>query len=369
MLILSFNRSVFAEQLISQGLSSIRSKGYGSFIFAWTAVLLAISSWAAVVMGLNSAIPGILYIAGFVASDAVRYWVMAHLEEEWTHSPYLLTYNEGLRCVASGLFYVLTKVYPEAYALVWVAVLIGWLWPVSAIFLFDRLRFSDTWAYLKNKSRFEIFMAVQYLTATGAAQLLPLTALPVFGTSAFGGMRLAQSSLAPLALLGSALQPSAIKSFSKLSRPSRVGRQLLRALAIYFAVSVVSALGAWTVVQTTAEHWLPADQVDTVRSVSLPIIASLALVLVGQPGGAVIRTMRLGALSLAGQLFGISWACVSALYVFSNSGNLLNFVWALSGGTIATVVGTYVLLFVKLYRPLSSRRSNGKRVRLGAIEE
>lgn len=359
MLIMSFNRSVFTEQLLVQGVQHDCSQGYGAFFILWTSVLaLATAIYLSFSNGLEL-LPGVVYIAGFVGSDAIRYWFLAHTDNQSTFSRFLLIRVEIVRAMLAAVFFFLSRDSSRPGSIIWIAVVIGLLWPAVAWWRLKRVRLEKAFSYLRNKSKFEVLLALQYFLATGTAQLFPLLAVPLFGASAFGSMRLAQSSLSPLALLGTAFQPAMIKAFADHKDQRRVIRRLVMAIVVCTLAALLVGGGALGAVMLTGHYWLPVAQTATVQSLALPIIVALGFVLIGQPGGALIRALRLGSISLSGQIVGLLGGAVAMGVIIAKGGELIEFAWAVSAGTVSTVLGTYVLLFIGLKRSGAGGRAHG----------
>ncbi|UEL30564.1 hypothetical protein [Pseudarthrobacter sp. L1SW] len=355
MLILSFNRSVFAEQLLSQGLADKRSVGYGAFFIVWISGLTCLTVAFLVGVQMPQLLPGALYMAGFVGSDAIRYWFFAG--EQVGRAVVLLV--EATRFAFAALFITLAMTGFEHTPNMWLSAVIALVWPTAGFMTRRNVAMSGAMAFIRGKSRFEFLLALQYFFATGISQLLPLMALPMYGSSSFGGMRLTQSSLSPLALLGTAFQPGMIKVFGAGRDRKTLIRNLVIGVSACSVVACLMGVAAFWAVRVTGQHWLPKQQLQVVQELSLPVIVALTFVLIGQPGGAVIRVLRLGGLSLAGQVIGIAASAIAFYMVLINNGNLQDFVWAVSIGTIGTVVSTYILLGVHLGRSGFGRHAHG----------
>jgi O-antigen/teichoic acid export membrane protein len=357
MLIMSFNRSVFTEQLLAQGVRHERSQGYGSFFVLWTTMLALCTAVYLFFAGALDLLPGVLYVAGFVGSDAIRYWFLAHTETQDGFGRYLLIRVEMVRALLAIAFFLISIVAAAPSSIIWISAIIGLLWPAVACLRLKRFPFEKALTYLRNKSRFEFLLALQYFLATGVAQLFPLMALPMFGPTAFGSMRLAQSSLSPLALLGTAFQPAMIKALANQRDRHSLIRRLVMAVTICAAAALLVGAGAFGAVILTGKYWLPVGQLSAVQDLAMPIIAALAFVLIAQPGGALIRVMRLGAISLTGQVAGLLGGAVAIGVVIAGGGGLIEFAWAVALGTISTVVSTYALLIPWLKNPGRGRRA------------
>lgn len=347
MLILSMNRTVFAEQLLARRGEDPASAGYADFTAVWMAFLLLASGAAVASMQAWAVLPGTIFVGLFIAGDAVRYWVMANRSAE--DFPLGMTALELIRTVMAAGFLWLSICCPESSGLAWTALIPGVVWLIPALRRFRPVRFRQAWSYLRQRGAFEAFMTTQFLTVTAGSQLLPMLAIPAFGPAPFGGLRLTQSLVSPAALVGTAFQPALLTAFAEKTLRRDRRRLLLVAIAAFSAfATVIVALGL-LIVGTTGHMWIPASQQPAVNELLLPSLAAVAFTVVGQPGGALLRVLRWGGLSLAGQAAGVAAGLILALWVLGQPGaGIAGFAWALAAGQAVTVVLTYVLMFRRL---------------------
>ncbi|MEV8133627.1 hypothetical protein AB0O54_21110 [Pseudarthrobacter oxydans] len=350
MLVLSMNRTVFAEQLLAQGVGH-SSKGYAEFSVLWISSLLIVTGIAVVGVQAWSVLPGAVFVALFIAADSIRYWTMATGELRVFAVRTSLTALELVRFLLAAGFLWLSLGFPLVPGLAWTALLPGIVWLIPAMPGFRRLRYRHAWTYLRRRGTFEAFMTTQFLTVTAASQLLPMLALPAFGAAQFGGLRLTQSLVSPAALVGTAFQPALIALFAeKTARRQRV-RLLLGAVAGFSLFSGLIVAGGILGVELTGHYWIPEGQHDAVDDLLLPSLVAVAFIVVGQPGGALLRVLRWGGLSLAGQAGGVAAGIILVLVVLGrDEASITLFAWALSGGQAVTVILTYALIFLRLVR-------------------
>lgn len=349
MLILSMNRTVFAEQLLTRRGDDPASTGYADFSAAWIIFLLLATGATVTVMQAWAVLPGAVFIALFIAADAIRYWFMANSGVGLFSLKTPLTALESIRTLLAAGFLWLSVCCPESSALAWTAVIPGAVWLVPVLRRFRPVRFRHAWDYLKQRGAFEAFMTTQFLTVTAGSQLLPMLALPAFGAAQFGGLRLTQSLVSPAALVGTAFQPALLTLFAGTTRKRERCRLLLLAIAAFSAFAAVIVAVGLLIVGLTGHIWIPPTQQSAVSALLLPSLAAVAFTVIGQPGGALLRVLRWGGLSLAGQAAGLTAGLVLALLVVGQPGNLLvQFAWALAAGQAVTVTVTYVLMFRRL---------------------
>lgn len=350
MLILSMNRTVFAEQLLARRGKDPASAGYPDFTAAWIALLLLASAAAVAWMQAWAVLPGTLFIGLFVAGDAVRYWVMARrANTEGEDFRLGLTALELVRAVSAAGFLWLSIRYPGPSGLAWTALVPGAVWLVPVLLRLRAVRFRQGWDYVKQRGAFEAFMTTQFLTVTAGSQLMPLLAVPAFGPALFGGLRLTQSLVSPAALVGTAFQPALLTAFAERTFRRDQRRLLLAAVAAFSAFAAVIVAVGVLLVGTTGHLWIPAGQQQAVDDLLLPSLAAVAFTVVGQPGGALLRVLRWGGLSLVGQAAGLAAGLLLVLLVLSQPGEgITRFAWALAGGQAVTVVLTYTLMFRRL---------------------
>ena len=349
MLVLSMNRTVFAEQLLTGNGTSADAEGYAAFSAIWITSLFLLTGIAVSSMQVWQALPGTLFVALFTASDAIRYLAMATGNVRLFEARIPLSGLELVRFLLAAGFLWLSLQFPLMPGLAWAALLPGAVWLAPVASGVRRLRCHHAWAYLRRRGTFEAFMTAQFLTVTAAAQLLPMLALPAFGAAQFGGLRLTQSIVAPAALAGTAFQPALIADLAKKRPDGQRNRTLLRTIAGFSAFSGLIVAGCFTAVHFTGHYWIPAGHRDTVTNLLLPSLVAIAFTVIGQPGGALLRVMRWGGVSLAGQAAGIAAGIVLVMVVLSGrDATIVHFAWALAGGQAFTVLITYALMFLRL---------------------
>jgi hypothetical protein len=198
------------------------------------------------------------------------------------------------------------------------------------------------WRYLRSRGAFERLVLIQFVVSIGVGQLLPTMAIGAFGTAAFGQIRLAQTYVGPAATIASALQPGLIRGFVRSERDG-VGRgNVARTVGIMFSVGLVIT----GLVLAVATFFGGPSVPDT--ALLLAAGSGGLVAIAGQPGGALIRVRRLGAVSLGGQVIGALVGFGLAVSTIQLGAHL--FAWSLAGYTAATVVATYILLFIYGHR-------------------
>ena len=360
MLVLSMNRSVFAEQLLAQGVGH-SSKGYAEFSTLWISSLLVVTGIVVVWMQEWSVLPGAVFVALFIAADSIRYWTMATGELRFFAVRTSLVALELVRFFLAAGFLWMSFRFPLVPGLAWTALLPGMVWLVPAMPGFRRLRYRNAYTYLRRRGTFEAFMTTQFLTVTAASQLLPMLALPAFGPAQFGGLRLTQSIVSPAALVGTAFQPALISLFAEKAGQHQRVRLLLGAIASFSLLSGLIVAGVVLMVELTGHYWLPEGHHAAYDDLLLPSLVAVAFIVIGQPGGALLRVMRWGGLSLGGQTGGVAAGIILVLVVLGKEeASITEFAWALSGGQATTVILTYSLIFLRLAsRPAPQRTRNG----------
>jgi O-antigen/teichoic acid export membrane protein len=361
LILMAMNRAVFGEQLIAQSydarLRRVREgRGYLDFGYIWASAGVVVSILIAFLADFQSLIPAILTVAFFVVSDMVRYGVMAEDRKEPGRGVALLPLElVRISSSAVALFMALANfsaglptVFALASSLVWIIFGLGSTGVPS---------FRRAVSFVRRKEKFEALMSIQFLTGTGLSQLVPFLALHAFGAAPFGAMRLAQSVLAPITVLTSAFQPSLIRVYSS----NRHSRRFSKIVAVSVLSSLcVGVLMTWLAiwgVGIAGDLLIPSAQATAVGDILTPTAVILSLVVVGQPGGALIKVFRLGAVSLSGQIIGIIVTLVLA--VLATQHDLKTFVWALATGSASTVIATYGLLIFGLARARFSRVADG----------
>lgn len=346
MLILSLNRSVFGEQLVVVGSGHASGFGYGAFMGSWLALLFLISLGAVWLVNAWVILPGLFFMVGFVASDAVRYWLLSSRTQSRTVLAFGMLPIELSRTVmaAMSMWFALSGNIAAALTLAPIA---GFAWILLFVSCAVRWRLKDAIVYLRGRDAFEGVMLIQYFTVTGVSQLLPTVALGAFGSAAFGGLRLTQNFLAPATLLGTALQPTLLRVFGRTDHRG-VNNLLLKAIGLFTVIGLTMGSISYAFFELFGRRVIPSSQYDLVAELVVPVILAIAFVVLGQPGGALIRVLRLGKISLWGQVAGIGIG--SALVLLAASQNIHLMAYALAAGTASTVLVTYVLLVRELHR-------------------
>lgn len=360
MLLMSMNRAVFGEQLIAQAKDAEIRLGYLDFGFIWSTIGMAFTATIAISLGLESLIPGLICVSLFVVSDMVRYGEMAGRRPSDLRN-FTLVPVELVRLALSGLAFVAALVGLPVYWSVILALTSSAVWVALGVRLNGLPRLARARKFLRRKEKFEGLMAIQFLTGAGVSQLTPFLALHAFGAAQFGGIRLAQSLLSPMTLLTSAFQPTLIHFYAARRGSGRVFRMLFATIAISTLVAGLMMLVALWGINAFGAYLIPEGQAEVVASILLPMGVLLTLVVVGQPGGALIKVQRMGAAGLWGQVVG---ACVTlAFCLLAMQLGIQAFVWALAVGSASTVLATYVLILVTLARsrnrPVISRVPDG----------
>lgn len=339
MLVLSFDRTVFGEQLLARAHSGDPVVGYGSLLFVWL-LPLAVITMGVAAFAPPTVRPGIVFIVLFVMSDAVRYRILH--EAEHGHRRWSLLALELARMLLAVCFLAAMS---AGAGFLWQSILalaVGSVLLLPVATDVRRLRLDDARSWWRGMGRFEATMGVQFFTLTAVQQVMPLVAASLFSAAAFGSLRLTQAVVSPAALVATAMQPALISHFARevdpVRRRSLLGRSVV---AASLAATLISLVGV-TAVLLTGQWWIPADQRSLVSTLILPALVAVACVVVGQPGGALIRVQQLGRESLAGQLIGVL-ATVAAVVVLAPTG-IVGFAWALTIGAGVTVFATYLLI-------------------------
>lgn len=363
MLLMSMNRTVFGEQLLAQTRDQTTRHGYLDFGFLWSFLGVVVTGFVAVLIGMPHLVPSLVCVSLFVVSDMVRYGEMARTSTVAGVRGLLVPF-ELLRLLLSGLALATSLWALPSYLPTILALMSALVWVVIGLRVNGIPHFARAAHFIRKKEKFEGLMMIQFLTGAGASQVTPLLALHAFGAAQFGGIRLAQSILSPMTLLTSAFQPNVIRYFASKSGSRGVARRLISTIAISVGVASAMTLVAWLAILNFGSYLIPSSQASIVNSLLLPTIILLSLVVVGQPGGAVIKVHRLGVASLWGQIVGtcatLSFCLLAVQY------DIQMFVWALAAGSACTVGGTYLLIAITLRsmrgRPRHRRVANGDSV-------
>jgi len=355
MLVMSMNRAVFGEQLIAQANEPDLRHGYLDFGFLWSAVGIFVAVGVACLTKNYAIIPAILCVALFVTSDMVRYSEMAggrvNASQKFVLLPIELV-RLGLGSIALWMaLNDLSSPWPTVFAFLSSAV-----WVVFGLVVGGRPKLGRASVFVRRREKFEHLMTVQFLTGTGLSQMIPFLALNAFGAAQFGAIRLAQSVLSPMTLVTSAFQPSLIRLYASRRKAGNLAKAVVGTVALSLSVGVVMTIVAIAGVDILGRYLIPPNQVDAVNQILVPIAVLLSLVVVGQPGGALIKVFRFGGISLLGQAVGIGVTLV--LCILATHRDIQTFVWALAVGSATTVTSTYLFLAFGLSRTYRGRVAN-----------
>lgn len=356
LILMAMNRAVLGEQLIAQSPNLHLHRGYLDFGYIWASAGVAASVIIAFLLGIQKLIPAILVVAFFVVSDMVRYRAMAD-EGKGVGRGFGLLPLELVRLATSFIALVAALAnFPAAVPTLF-ALASSLIWIIFGLRSTGIPRFRRAASFVRRKEKFEALMSIQFLTGTGLSQLVPFLALHAFGAAPFGAMRLAQSILSPITVLTSAFQPSLIRLYSSNRDSHRFSRIVAVSVLASFCVGALMIWLAIWVVGLAGELLIPSAQATAVGEILTPTAVILSLVVLGQPGGALIKVFRLGTVSLSGQVIGIVVTVVLA--VLATQHDLKAFVWALAAGSASTVIATYGLLILGLARARFSRAADG----------
>lgn len=352
MLIMSMNRAVFGEQLIAQSHLPDLRHGYLDFGFLWCGLGTLIAVGVACLSNAYGLIPAIICIGLFVTSDMVRYGEMADGRVD-ASKKFVLLPTELVRLGTGfvALWLALSDVSGTSATVF--AMLSSAVWVVFGLVVGGVPRPAQAAAFVRRREKFEGQMTIQFLTGTGLTQVIPFLALHAFGAAQFGAIRLAQSMLSPMTLLTSAFQPSLIRLYASRRETGHLSKAVVGTVALSLSVGAVMTAIAIVGIDIFGRHLIPAAQADTVNRILVPMAVLLALVVVGQPGGALIKVFRFGGISLLGQVIGISVTLI--LCVLATQRDIQAFVWALAVGSATTVTATYLLLALGLSRTYRRR--------------
>lgn len=347
MLLMSMNRAVFGEQLIAQSEDALLRHGYLDFGFLWSSAGLILAVSVACLLNAFAVIPALVCVGLFVTSDMVRYSEMSG-GRALASQKFVLLPVELIRLMAGliALCLALTDVsapWPTVFAF-----LASVTWVVFGLVTEGMPKVSRAVAFVRRREKFERLMTLQFLTGTGLSQAIPFLALSAFGAANFGAIRLAQSVLSPMTLITSAFQPSLIRLYASRKSAGGLAKIVAATVGLSLAVGGVMTAVALVGISFLGKYLIPPEQVDGVMKILLPTAVLLSLVVVGQPGGAVIKVFRFGGISFLGQAIGIVVTLV--LSIFATSRNIEVFVWALAVGSATTVTATYLLLAFGLSR-------------------
>lgn len=352
MLLMAMNRAVFGEQLIAQSQDPNVRLGYLDFGYIWASVAILVSLVTAFLSDQQALIPGMLAVAFFVVSDMIRYSEMAEERKPGTRRLVLLPL-EFVRIVASSVALVMALANFSPWWPISLALLSSMVWIIFGLHSNGFPKLGRAIAFVRRKEKFEALMTVQFLTGSGLQQVIPFLALHAFGAAQFGAMRLAQSVLSPMTVLTSAFQPALIRVYANSRQRGNFSKVVSGTVLLSMCIGAfMTWLAVWGV-GVAGYLIIPSDQARDVSQILTPTAVILSLVVVGQPGGALIKVFRLGGVSLLGQAAGI--AVTMVLCVLATRQDLPAFVWALAIGSASTVVSTYVFLVIGLARARLSR--------------
>lgn len=345
-ILMSMNRSVLGEQLLAAKHSRDVVDGYWKFQkYSLFALTIAVISVSYLLVGLLGSLASYFFVM-YAISDGIRYALFVGVGEVSAKNIALVDILRFLTALC-GLAVALTaELGPVVVVL---ALLSSTPWIFYATFTY-RGNSTSTGTYLASLGRYELMITLQYVFATAATQCLPIVSLSFAGPDTLGAIRLTQSLLNPVAVLALSCQPTLIKWMAHQPKPQvlRAVRRLVIAATAGSTLIVTIAIYAKSAVLTIL---VPADMASVVSAVWIPVVLSVIAVVVGQPGGALIRVLKLGGASLTGQVCGTATA-YTALVVVMCWGQPAQISIAIAAGGIGSVVVTYLLLY------LSIRRSN-----------
>jgi hypothetical protein len=345
-LVMSANRAIFGEQLLTGAVDGVT--GYVQFSLMLFLVGSPISIVALLALqGEWQLVLPVMFGVGFACSDGVRYAAFA---ARW--SSILKVDSVRVTLAAIGFLVSLSSDSHLAASIIMTCSTLPWL-----VLGLLRVWGSDLRAmisYVLARGTFEIQMAFQFAITTLLSQALPLLMLPRLGPAAFATIRLAQSFANPAATLLAAFQPELIRRFSRIVEPSGHLRDLRKVGAAWVGLALLLSCFGFVMAWFLLPALIGQEKSDQVSALLLPAFAGVLFVASGQPGGALIRCLRLGSISLTGQLMGLAISLV-AILVALHEQSVVGTAWALALGSAATVVISYVLLF----RYLMATRSRG----------
>lgn len=358
MLLMSMNRAVLGEQLIAQSHDPEIRHGYLDFGFIWSAFGLILAAIVACLLNSVELIPALMCVGLFVTSDMVRYSEMAGGRVAGPQRFVLLPMEfirlgSGLIALCLALTSALAP-WPTVFAFLSSAT-----WAVFGLIVGGMPKIGRAALFLRRREKFERLMTLQFLTGTGLSQAIPFLALSAFGAANYGAIRLAQSVLSPMTLFTSAFQPSLIRLYANRRNSGGLAKAVAITVGLSLAVGLAMTAVALLAVSFLGKFVIPEEQVDAVNAILLPTAVLLSLVVVGQPGGAVIKVFRFGGISFLGQSIGIVVTLV--LSILATYRNIEVFVWAMAIGSATTVTTTYLLLALGLSRSRRRRVTDSDR--------
>lgn len=327
-------RAVLGEQMLADATEADRS-GLTSFALGFTFLLVALSLTISLSLNVGGIFFSTLPFLLLAAADPIRY---VRLSNEDSLSIYALPGVDALRAALAFATWAYAQ---SGGALVGVQ---------SALLAVGLLGYITNWrgvstsaasVYLRSKGSFEKLILLQFALSIALGQALPLLAIHAFGAASFGHIRLAQTFVSPATTVSSAFQPGLIRNLGR-TEASHQTRSLVRLTALMLVGGIAVLLALNFLVRLGAFGEGPATELVVAASVGV------AATIVGQPGGALIRVRRYGAISLAGQAAGGSVGLLFALLTYDKG--LLAFAWGLAGYSVATVAITYLLLLRKIRR-------------------
>lgn len=340
MLMMSLLRAVFGEQVVVRGADHEDSIGFADFAVILVACGLLLSALLMWILRSFEITLGLMFVAGFVLSDALRYVELARNSNHGRSSTLLA--GEFVRLSLASCALVTLYGFDRKDISLGLISLAAIIWVLIGIRRNYGISMTRAYRFICRSGDFERAITVQYLAGAGVAQAVPYLALLGFGPSALGAIRLAQSLLSPITLLTTALQPKLLMFFGQFHKTAILSRHLRRAIFLFSLASAIMAVLSWLIFPVVAHPLIPDAYRSDTGAVLIPLLVLLAFTVIGQPGGAVIRVLRLGRLSLTGQLVGVAVTIILALVALHFS--LVQFAWALSLGGVTTVIGSYILL-------------------------
>lgn len=356
-LVMSLNRTVFGEQLL---VASQTEKSIGGYLalqlLSLIVVLLSGAAVSYLLFGSAVAI-GVLVLAAHTAADGIRYAAM--VGHSTAPSAQAVCVVDSMRAALAGIAFGISISGGSWSVTCSLGVIVSIPW-VAYCVRKALPGFRHMFEYVTSLGRFEGYVLAQYFLATGASQCIPLAALPVVGSETVGSIRLAQSVINPVTVLALSAQPALLKWMARRSVD-----EIIAKAKVALSISVTASFLAFGVLYVSRPVlvgvFVPDDLASQVNAVWVPIAISLCVVIAGQPGGALIRYLRLGGLSFSGQVAGVvaGYSLLAAVYFNSNAEYLP---WAICFGALTSVCATYFLLALHV-RSLhnSSRVANHSR--------
>lgn len=348
--VMSMNRAVLGEQLLVLTESADVVDGYWKlqrYIFVFLTLLLlgvsyfffepavALAAW---------------FFLCYAISDAFRYALFSGMN---SLKPRTIAVVDIARMLLAALALSVAILYEDKGVPIFIALYTNVPWLFYAFFM-HRARRASAWNYLTSLGKYEFLISLQYILATAATQCLPIVSLSFAGAEIVGGIRLAQSILNPIAVLALAFQPTLIRRLAS-SSPATAVRTTRKLVVTAVLISMSLVIAAVFTKSTIVGLFVPAELQWIVSAVWIPVVLSTVAVIVGQPGGALVRVRKLGSISLTGQVVGAVMAYLTLTGVML-WGQATDISAAVATGGIGSVSVTYLLMFISIRRSNKSCR-------------